>query len=1017
MGHKFTDGKGLWHLEKLIIILLFTCISQLSLAQSPKEVSGKVVDKASGTSLPGVNVIEKGTTNGTVTDIEGQYRIDVSDNATLIFSSIGYETKEVAVNGRADITITLAEDVQALEEVVVIGYGEQKKVNLTGSVATVSSQELTKRSVPNVENLLQGKVSGLQVVQNSGQPGDDGAVLRIRGMGTFSGAGNAPLVLIDGIQGNLSLIDPNDVETISVLKDAASAAIYGARAANGVILVTTKNGASGSLNIEYHGNVQLHQPTRMPEFVTNSADFMEYWNIANERAGIPHFFTQSEIDAYRNSNDPVKYPNFNWMDFMIGNAHLQNHHLSVNGGTGDTRYNFTLGYVNQDGIVGGHDAQRYNARFRLDSKINDRVKFGGNIGLMNKNNREPILHDSDFILLVYGAGPNYSPYLSDGSGRFSGRYNADAWHNRNPLAVIDAGSRTNKNYSVAAQAYFDVNITKDLVWGAKGAINFDNNFFKHHEHPVNQYWFENNEFAHNGWPVRLGVTDRNAQSLLTTFYSTLTYNKTIGNGHNVTALVGYNQESFVDRYLSGYRFQFPVDYLKELDAGSADGQTTAGSSSEWAIQSLFGRVSYDFIGKYLLEANFRYDGTSRIHKDNRWGVFPSVSAGWRVSEEQFLQGATWMDNLKLRASWGKLGNQNIGLYPYQDILSMVDYPYNSTLEQGVRQTRLTDKSLRWETTTVVDFGFDISIKNGLFSLTADWYDKITDDILYQIPVPASVGLSSPTVNYAKMKNTGFEFEIGHAKKIGELNYNVHLNYSTYKNEVLRVKTPSYGNTTIQEGLPWGSYYLREWIGIFQTQHEIDEGPTHPFNPKPGDLKFKDQNGDGVITDDDRVVIDGAHPDFYYGGGFDLTWKNFDLTAFFQGVQGQKFLVNMWGIDPFTQGTPPTKDFAENAWTPENRTNDYPAMYTWGYGPVTGTTSTYWLQDASYVRLKNLVIGYNLPVQLVEKIGMKNLRVYLSGDNLFTITKYAGADPERTGDGRFATYPQLRVYSAGLKVTF
>ncbi len=307
----------------------------------------------------------------------------------------------------------------------------------------------------------------------------------------------------------------------------------------------------------------------------------------------------------------------------------------------------------------------------------------------------------------------------------------------------------------------------------------------------------------------------------------------------------------------------------------------------------------------------------------------------------------------------------------------------------------------------------------MFSLTADWFNKVTDDILYAIQIPASVGLSSPTINYASMKNTGFEFEVGHTNQVGNLRYGVNLNLTAIKNEVSKVKAPSYGSlTTIQEGLPWNSYYLTEWIGIFQSQAEIDEGPTHPFAPKPGDLKFKDQNGDGVINADDRIVVDGALPKFYYGGSFNLSWKNFDLTAFFQGVEGQKFHVTNWGIDPFQQGTAPTEELAENVWTPENPTNEYPAMYRSNYKPVTGTKSTYHLKDASYLRLKNLVIGYTIPKNITKKIRMKTLRVYVSVDNLFTITDYPGADPERTGSGRFANaLPQLRIYSAGVKVKF
>lgn len=481
---------------------------------------------------------------------------------------------------------------------------------------------------------------------------------------------------------------------------------------------------------------------------------------------------------------------------------------------------------------------------------------------------------------------------------------------------------------------------------------------------------------------------------------------------------GYSQEKNSFRYLDGKKISFPSDAFTELKPGSSEGQSVTGNLEEWAMRSWFGRINYDYHGKYLLEANLRYDGTSRIYKDNRLGAFPSFSGGWRISQENFMKDYNWLDNLKLRASWGKLGNQNIGLYPYQDVYdTSYNYSYDNSVEQGVALTRLTDKNLKWETTKVIDIGVDASFKRGLFSVAFDWYNKTTDDILYQIEIPASIGLAPPTTNYAKMRNKGFEIELGHLYKIKEFTYSVNFNLSRNRNEVLRISSPTYGTTTIQEGLPWKSYYLVEWTGIFQSEEEINNAPRHPYGPQPGDLKFKDQNNDNVIDEKDCVVVDGAHPKFYYGGSVNLQWKNFDLNAFFQGVQGQKFFVNEYGADPFIQGIAPTKDFWKNSWTPENQSNTYPAMYAHGYGPVTGTPSTYHLQNASYCRLKNLTIGYTVPRALCSKIGMKNIRVYFSGDNLATITKYPYADPERTGSGMFVSYPQLRSFTFGLNVQY
>ena len=1031
--------KNLRILKTFLLLILFVGLS-LDWVNSEDlqqmRVTGKVSDSKTGDGLPGVNVIILGTTIGTITETNGNYSINVPGaSSVLSFSFLGYISQSVTVGNQSVINVNLVEEVTALDEVVVVGYGTQAKINLTGSVGAVRGSEITKRPVPNVQNLLAGKVSGLQVVQRGGEPGNDVGNMRIRGIGTFSSAGNNPLVLIDGVEGNISYLDPDNIENVSVLKDAASAAIYGARAANGVILITTKRGKAGDISVEYHVALEAQNPTRLPDLLYNSAQYMEYWNEANLRAGMIAYFTQAEIDAYRNNtDDPVHYPNFNWIDHCYKTGFVQNHHLSVNGGNEKTQFVLSAGFLDQSGVVDLFAFKRYNVLMSLDSKINNWITVGGNMRLLKSDKVADVqsqYSEAYFIMHTFGPGPIYTPTMTlpDGSTGFVARYSSGIaeWTVRNPDAMIAQGANLNGRYNMSPQIYADIKLTKDLSWYTKGAAIFDYNFVKNHEDAVNNYYFKDGAFAHNGAPWHLGVIDDVYTNFNTTFYSTLNYRKKIGVDHNVNVLAGYNQETSYYRTLGGSRVTFPATALNELNAGSATGQTARGTASEWAIQSFFGRINYDFRSKYLFEANARYDGTSRIHPDTRWGFFPSVSAGWRMSEESFMQNLNWLDNLKLRASWGQLGNQNVGTYPYQNVLSTTQYPFSS-LESGARLTRLVDQTLKWETTSVTDIGFDASIKNGLLSLTVDWYDKITDDILYSIPVPASVGLSAPTVNGGKMKNTGWDFEVGHANQAGEFRYDITGNISFYKNEVLDIISPTLATNTVQEGIPYGSWYMVEWIGIFQNQDEIDEGPTHQFNPKPGDLKFKDQltidsNGDGVkdqadgvINANDRVVVDGYYPDFYYGINANVYWKNFDLTVFFQGVQGIKNYSTNWGITPYTQGSPPTMDLVKNQWTGEGSTNKYPAMYRSGYNPVTGTTSTYWLFDASYLRLKNLRLGYNLPASFAKKIGMKEAQIYFSGDNVLTFTKYPGSDPERTSQGAaLSIYPNLRTLAFGIKV--
>jgi TonB-linked SusC/RagA family outer membrane protein len=784
------------------------------------------------------------------------------------------------------------------------------------------------------------------------------------------------------------------------------------------------------LSIEYHVSLEAQKATRLPELLTNSADYMQYWNEANERSGKAKYFSQEEIDAFRNHpNDPVNYPNFDWVDYMFKTAFVQNHHLGISGGNEKTTFNLTVGYLDQGGIIPVYDFKRYNMLLSVETKVTNWLTVGGNIQGMKKDITQDVqgTHDEAYsIMHCFAPGPNYTPTMTlpDGSTGYVARYSAKVaeWTVRNPMAIIAQGKNVRNNYTVRPQLYADVRLAEGLHWYTKGAADFDYTFRKNHEHAVDNYYFNDGSWAHNGAVWHQGVSDNMYTTLYTNLYSTLNYRKTFNRDHRLGAMAGYNQESSSYRELAGSRTYFPTDDMAELNGGSSLNQSTSGTSNGWAIQSLFGRLEYDYKGKYLFEANGRYDGTSRIAPDTRWGFFPSLSAGWRISEEAFMKNVAWLDNLKLRGSWGKLGNQEVGLYPYQDVLSSTSYPFGS-LESGVQLTRLVDKTLQWETTAATDFGLDFSIKNGLFSMTVDWYRKFTDGILYSIPVPSSVGLSAPTVNGGQMENIGWDFELGHANRIGEVQYNIAFNLSTYKNKVLKIITPSYGNTTVQEGLPYNSYYLIEWEGIFQNQAEIDNGPEHPYNPKPGDLKYKDANGDGVINADDRVVVDGAYPKFYYGGSLNVFWKNLDVSLFIQGINGVKSQIDGgkqrgWGYVPYIQGSPPTMDFVKNHWTGEGSTNKYPAMYETTYMPINGMASTYWLLDASYLRLKNLRIGYNIPAKAVHKIGLKGLQVYFSGDNLATLTDYPGVDPEKSALGsNFATYPQLATYAFGLKVKF
>ncbi|WP_316790900.1 TonB-dependent receptor [Pedobacter frigoris] len=985
------------------------------------DIKGKIIDE-NGKPVPNVNISVKGTNKGVVSDANGNFSISLATGENeIIISAVGFETQTIAVNNRTEISIVLKESTANLEELVVVGYGTQKRINLSGSVASVSGRTITERPVPNLTNLLQGRISGLDVVQPTGEPGRDNGSFRLRGLGSY-GASSAPLILVDGVIGSINNLSPQDIENVTVLKDASSASIYGARSANGVILVTTKKGKSGTNVIEYNGNYGISEATKYPELITNSVTYMEMYNQAKARSGQPAQYTQAQIDAYKNNPNSDQYPNFNWLDYVLGKAPIHNHSLGFSGGSEKTTYNISLNYLDQKSITKGYLYKRYNALMDFSNQVNKRVKVGTNINFSFQDAKAPWLVNDDLLLLAYASAPTFRPLLPDGSGRVASRdYTSSGGTNRTPEEVYNTGSQFTKNYNVNAQGYVDVKIIDGLNWLSKGAITFFNQDFKNRQFANPSFSYQPNssgvyDQVSNGNPTFFGLRQSSARNLTKTFYSTFNYNKVIANDHNIGVLAGYEQQDNKSTNLAGNRFDFPNNTIMELDGSSPKDQSLSGGSSEWALQSFFGRLNYNYKEKYILEGNFRYDGTSRVDPRYRWGTFGGGSAAWKISEESFLKdNISWIDNLKLRASYGVLGNQEIGNYPFQDILSLTTYPF-STLSSGVLYNTLTTKDLRWEKTAITDFGLDMDLFKGLFGLTFDWYNKNTTDILAtRTDLPASIGLLPPVVNAGAMVNKGIELELRHQNQIGDFNYGANFIFHRYRNKVTGVLAETLG--TFEVGQPFNNFFLYDWIGVFQNQQEIDNSPKQPNSGvlKPGDLKIRDVSGNGTVGPEDRIRI-SSFPDYTYSFGLNAGWKGFNLSAFFQGVEGQKVQVSQWGYEPFMQGSAPPTKFL-NAWTPTNPSNTIPAVYLTGYAGVAGYSSTYFLQDASYLRLKNLYLSYTLPEAITKKVDSQGITVYISGDNLLTWTKYEGNDPERAGSGRFAQFPQLRIYTAGVKVKF
>ena len=1040
--------------DRHVVITRAGQVGSNAVMQQVKQITGRVLD-ANNEPIIGANVVVEGTTIGTVTDADGNFALDVPDGATLKISYIGYIEQSISVGNKSVISVILKEDSQALDEVVVVGFGTQKKLNLTGAVTAVTGEEMTKRPVTNAATMLQGQVPGLRVNQGLGAPGAEATTFRVRGQGTFSDAGSDPLVLVNGVPGSISNLDPSMIESVSVLKDAASAAIYGARAANGVILVTTKQGAEGDgkAHIAYHGNVAIYNPTRMYDLVTNSAEYMELYNLAKANSGAGERYTQEQINAYRNGGGSVQYPNFDWLDYMFNPAVVQNHNLSIAGNAGRTTYNVALNFVDQPGTLKGFDYQKYNATVDLTSQITDFIKIGTYTNLMYGDRDEPRQGQSDVLLSTMSQAPTYMPWLpDDGSGvtRWTNSAYSFESHNKNMPAIIGTG--TNKNYQdfdINAQLWLDIKLAKGLSWYTKGAVRLQSNKWKEwggSDVPIYDY--------HTG--EQTGYLDRGANGLTvedqrrfyTNLYTYLKYDFTTPNlYHNFNIMAGYSQESEKYETVRAFRKEYAFD-LPVIDAGSNANWSNEGKLEEWAIQSVFARLNYNFKERYLFEANMRYDGTSRISSENRWGIFPSFSAGWRISQEEFMKNISWINNLKIRASWGTLGNiNNVGNYDYfQNYNLGSDYNFNDEAVKGILESKPANLGLGWETVALTDFGVDIDLFDNKLSIVADYYIKNTSDILLGYNVPVETGIwSAPSQNIGKVKNTGFEMALTYRGNVGDLKYTVTGNIATNKNKVVDLAGSddiiSNGGDKIRfilrEGEPIGSFYGYKTDGLY-TQEEIDAGRFYTFGriPNAGDIKYVPQREDvkyygdleanedkshAAISGEDRTIIGKDVPDFTYGVNLNLQWKNFELSVFGQGVSGTMTAFESEQISAFMLNANP-REFHRGRWTQENPNPRaiYPRIYG-GHSldDYNQYFSDYQLFDSDYFRIKSISLGYMVPINVVKSWGLSSLKLFVTGENLFTLRaddKMKDFDPE-SPSGRGLSYLGSKSVAFGVNVSF
>jgi TonB-linked SusC/RagA family outer membrane protein len=1001
--------------KEVHMFTFFLLFSVFSFAQQKITANGKVIGE-NNIPLAGVSINVEGSTEGTTTNAEGDFSIQVNKGATLVFSFVGYENKQVRVNNERSVSyVELISTASTLGEVVVVGFGTKKKVNLTGAVGTVTSKELEKRTVTKSSLALQGQMSGISVRQGSGNPGNNQASLLIRGQGTFSGAGTSPLVLVDGIESSLDNVDPADIASISVLKDAASAAIFGSKAANGVILVETKTGEAGKVVINYSSYVGKNKPTFIPEMI-NSWEYAEVINSIN-----PGTYSDADIQKFKSGTDP-NFPNFDHIKYLFesGKGIETKQNISASGGTAATRYLFSFGYFNNQAIIKKNSSDRFDFRLNLDSRISDKLRFNVKLTGVTDDSKEPSFgYGAGVGGIVLGAMRNANSIPGPTPDGFWGRN--ETLH---PEADLNSKSfLKNENYSFYSNAQLIWDITKDLKITGQAGYTLGN---------ARSLYFAANYPITPSYAINVNsLTDSWSQGKSLTLRTLVDYDKKI-NDHAFHLLGGLERLSNDSKNIGAFRDGFPNNEIYVIDAGATVHGRQNGSASKNTLASYFGRLSYNFREKYLFEANVRYDGSSRFPANSRWGTFPSFSAGWRISQESFFQNALpWINELKLRGSWGELGNQSIGNYPYQNLLALgLNYPFGNQLSAGTAITTIPNKKITWESTAITDVGVDMSFLNNRLSLSVDYYDKVTSDILYNISASAILGASPSASNAGKVGNKGWDFNASYQNSTGKFTYGASAIFSVVHNKVLGLASVT---KDIARGLfigyPIGSAYGYVSDGLFASDQEVAGYATQPFSTlaKGGGIKMLDLSGpdgkpDGKVNSTyDRKVIGMPLPTTTYALTLNAGYKNFDLYVMMQGEGGRKAPVTIAQFFyPLENNSNVQRTMYENSWTVANPNPkaEYPRIIPTASGFYNANPISFWYRDATFLRIKSVQLGYSLPEGVLNKSFLSRVRIYVSGENLATFSDYyKGWDPEMTTNGSTNFYPLLRVFAAGIDVKF
>lgn len=1015
-------------MKRTLIIILALCLGTVLAAQN--RITGTVVD-ADSYPVIGAGVMIKGTSKGAVTDGDGKFSLEAVKGDVVTVSSLGYVSYSFTVSDKTVYDVVLQVDSEFLDEVVVVGYDTQKKVNLTGSVSSVPSERISERATASVTSALQGLAAGVTVTSQSGNPGASNSSIRIRGIGTFGGSNSSPLILIDGVQGDIDDVDPSQIDKMSILKDAASSSIYGSRAANGVILITTKRAQKDKFSLTYRGYTGWSSPTDIPSLV-DAVDYMKLSREASLNDGDASIYSEEFIAGYLENHryDPDSYPITKWQDKILnGSGFSQNHTLAFNAATGKMRNSASFGYLDQDGIIKRQDYKRYNFRDNMTISVFENLSVNFDAAV-NYGHRDAVplaatlfnmMNTRDPLILTQWSNGDYAPMtggsvnilpVTDGQGGEKKvgrlRFNGSASVNWAPFEWLTLEGKIAPRLNVSHTHQFDdvISYSSD-AYGTKS--------------PVTSRLY--NE-----------LSEAQSQNFYMTYQATAVFHKNLASAHDVKMLLGVSRETMDQKYYFASRQSLPYPDYPVLRVGAEDEtMSNDGTRSQWALQSYFGRVNYNFKERYLFEANVRFDGSSRFATGHQWGVFPSFSGAWRMSEEPWMNEVKHiLTEMKIRASYGTLGNQNISSsnYPFAELLNMDIYSVNDVLVPAAYRSSLANEGITWETSEMTDIGVDLSLWNK-FTVTADWYLKNTHGILMTLNIPLSTGLGAPYRNAGEVRNVGWEIAAGYHDSWGDFRFGFDANVSDVVNTITEMdgqyESKSGGIIRNQEGSSINSIYGLKCLGMARNQDQADwinmNLRQYGSDIKPGDLIYADTNGDGVVTDADMTVIGSAIPRFTYGMTLNLGWKGLNVSAFFQGVGKADAYLSSYYVQPCINGGTFRTEHLDR-WTPDTPDGKYPRMTY--KSEQNRKQSSFWMRDASYLRLKNLNVSYTFPSKWFRHIS--GLTVFGCAENLFTVTDfYQGYDPEVCYDSNGSNgvsmgavadnYPQVKTYTFGLELKF